>query len=59
MGVMKYIPLAVFASILVVVAINMANFPMFLKIFKFGVRDGIIVTVSCVLTVILTLSMAY
>ncbi|NLL56089.1 MAG: hypothetical protein GX242_02625 [Clostridiales bacterium] len=55
MGVMKYIPLAVFASILVVVAINMANFPMFLKIFKFGVRDGIIVTVSCVLTVIFNL----
>jgi SulP family sulfate permease len=55
MGVIKYIPLAVFAAILIVVSINMANFPLFYKLLKFGHRDFIVIVVCCLLTVFFNL----
>jgi SulP family sulfate permease len=56
MGVMKYIPLAVFSSILISVAINMSRFPLFIKLAKFGIRDVIILVVTCALTIIFDLT---
>ncbi len=56
MGVVKYIPLAVFASILISVAINMSRFPLFIKLASFGVRDSIVLFVTCILTVIFDLT---
>ncbi len=56
MGVVKYIPLAVFASILISVAINMSRFPLFIKLSSFGIRDSIILFVTCVLTVVFDLT---
>ena len=56
MNVMKFIPLAVFSAILISVAINMSRFPLFIKLAKFGVRDVIILIVTCVLTVIFDLT---
>lgn len=55
MGVIKYIPLAAFAAILIIVSINMANFPIFFKIVKFGYRDTAMVIVSCLLTIFFNL----
>jgi SulP family sulfate permease len=56
MGVMKFIPLAVFSSILISVAINMSRFPLFIKLCKFGIRDVIILVVTCALTIIFDLT---
>ena len=56
MGVVKYIPLAVFSAILMSVAINMSRFPLFFKLAKFGIRDSIILFVTCVLTVVFDLT---
>lgn len=56
MNVVKYIPLAVFSAILISVAINMSRFPLFIKLAKFGVRDTIILLVTCVLTVVFDLT---
>ncbi len=56
MGVVKHIPLAVFSAILISVAINMSRFPLFIKLAKFGVRDSIILFVTCALTVIFDLT---
>jgi hypothetical protein len=49
MGVMQYIPLAVFSAILISVAINMSRFPLFAKLSRFGIRDSIILLVTFVL----------
>ena len=51
MGVMKFIPLAVFSAILISVAINMSRFPLFIKLSRFGVRDVTVLLVTFVLTV--------
>ena len=51
MSVVKLIPLAVFSAILMSVAINMSRFKLFTRLTRFGVRDVIILIVTCVLTV--------
>ncbi|MBQ9709129.1 MAG: SulP family inorganic anion transporter [Clostridia bacterium] len=51
MSVVKLIPLAVFSAILMSVAINMSRFKLFARLTRFGVRDVIILIVTCVLTV--------
>lgn len=56
MNVLKYIPLAVFSSILIVVAINMSRFKLFFKLMKFGIRDTLILLASCILTVVFDLT---
>lgn len=56
MGVLKFIPLAAFAAILISVAINMANFPLFVKLIKFGYRDSFVLIVTCLLTIFLDLT---
>jgi len=56
MNVVKYIPLAVFSSILISVAINMSRFKLFAKLSKFGIRDSIILFVTCILTVVFDLT---
>lgn len=56
MNVVKYIPLAVFSAILISVSINMSRFPLFFKLSRFGVRDVIILLVTCVLTIVFDLT---
>lgn len=56
MNVMKFVPLAVFAAILISVSINMSRFPLFAKLLKFGYRDVAVLIVSCVLTVVFDLT---
>ncbi len=56
MGVMQYIPLAVFSAILISVAINMSRFPLFAKLSRFGIRDSIILFVTFALTVVFDLT---
>ena len=56
MDVVKYIPLAVFSAILISVSINMSRFPLFFKLSKFGVRDVIILLVTCALTIVFDLT---
>ena len=56
MNVVKFIPMAVFASILMGVAINMSRFGLFFKLTKFGVRDVIVLVVACILTVVFDLT---
>ncbi len=56
MGVLQYIPLAVFSAILISVSINMSRFPLFIKLSKFGVRDSIILFVTCILTIVFDLT---
>ena len=56
MNVVKFIPMAVFASILMGVAINMSRFGLFFKLTKFGVRDVIVLVFSCVVTVVTDLT---
>ena len=56
MSVLKFVPLAVFAAILISVAINMSRFPLFIKLCKFGKRDTAVLIVSCVLTVVFDLT---
>lgn len=56
MGVVGYIPLAVFAAILISVAINMSRFKLFSALTRFGIRDTIILIVTCALTIIFDLT---
>lgn len=56
MGVLQYIPLAVFSAILISVSINMSRFPLFMKLSKFGVRDSMILFVTCILTIVFDLT---
>ena len=56
MNVVKYIPLAVFSAILISVAINMSRFPLFFKLAKFGVRDTVILLITCLLTIVFDLT---
>ncbi len=56
MGVLQYIPLAVFSAILISVSINMSRFPLFFKLTKFGVRDSIILLITFALTVVFDLT---
>lgn len=56
MGVVGYIPLAVFAAILISVAINMSRFRLFARLTRFGIRDVIVLVVTCVLTVVFDLT---
>ena len=56
MGVLQYIPLAVFSAILISVAINMSRFPLFAKLAGFGIRDTIVLLVTFVLTVVFDLT---
>lgn len=56
MDVVQYIPLSVFAAILISVAINMSRFPLFLKLSKFGVRDVAVLLTTFVLTVVFDLT---
>ena len=56
MGVVGYIPLAVFAAILISVAINMSRFRLFARLTRFGIRDVFVLLVTCVLTVVFDLT---
>ena len=56
MDVVKFIPLTVFAAILISVAINMSRFPLFAKLAKFGVRDVTVLITTFVLTVVFDLT---
>ena len=56
MGVLQFIPLAVFSAILISVAINMSRFPLFFKLAGFGFRDAIVLLVTFALTVIFDLT---
>lgn len=51
MDVIKYIPLTVFAAILISVAIRMCDFPLFFKIIKYSHKEAIILVFTCALTV--------
>ena len=48
--------MAVFASILMGVAINMSRFKLFFKLFKFGGKDVAVLIFSCIITVALDLT---
>ncbi|MBQ7760540.1 MAG: SulP family inorganic anion transporter [Clostridia bacterium] len=56
MSVVGFIPLAVFSAILISVAINMSRFKLFCKLSAFGIRDSIILIVTCALTIIFDLT---
>lgn len=56
MDVVKFIPLTVFASILISVAINMSRFPLFAKLSSFGIRDVAVLLTTFVLTVLFDLT---
>ena len=56
MSVVKFIPLCVFSAILISVAINMSRFKLFFKLSRFGIRDGIILLVTCILTIVFDLT---
>ena len=56
MSVVQYIPLAVFSAILISVAINMSRFSLFGRLLRFGVRDVIILVITCVLTIVFDLT---
>ncbi len=56
MPVVKFIPLTGLAAILITVSIKMANFPVFLRLASFGIRDGIVLIVTCLLTVFFDLT---
>lgn len=56
MPVVKFIPLAGLAAILITVSIHMANFPVFLRLATFGIRDSIVLIVTCLLTVLFDLT---
>jgi SulP family sulfate permease len=50
--ILEYIPFVVLASILIRVSINMAKFPVFIHVLKFGVRDFIIAITALVVTIV-------
>lgn len=56
MPIVKYIPLASLASVLIMVAVNMSNFKGFFRLMKFSVIDTIILIVTCLLTVFFDLT---
>ncbi|MBQ8840411.1 MAG: STAS domain-containing protein [Clostridia bacterium] len=56
MSVVGLIPLTVFSAILISVAINMSRFKLFAKLTAFGIRDSIILIVTCALTIIFDLT---
>ena len=56
MPVVKFIPLTGLAAILITVSIKMANFPVFIRLSTFGIRDTIVLIVTCLLTVIFDLT---
>jgi SulP family sulfate permease len=56
MPVVRYIPLTGLAAILITVSINMANFRVFARLATFGVRDGIVLATTCLLTVFFDLT---
>ncbi len=51
MDVIKYIPLTVFAAILISVSIRMCNFPLVFKILKYSYKEAIVLLITCGLTV--------
>lgn len=51
MGIVKYIPMAVFAAILISVALNISNFPLFFKLAGFGRRDGFLLLFTCIVSI--------
>ncbi len=56
MPVMTFIPLTGLAAILITVAIHMANFPLFVRLATFGVRDGVVLLATFLLTVFFDLT---
>jgi SulP family sulfate permease len=50
--IIEYIPFVVLAAILIRVSINMAKFPVFIHVLKFGVRDFLIALVALTITII-------
>ena len=56
MEVVQFIPLAVFSAILISVAINMSRLSLFIKLSRFGVRDSLILFVTCILTIVFDLT---
>lgn len=56
MPVVRFIPLTGLAAILITVSIHMANFPVFLRLATFGIRDSIVLIVTCLLTVFFDLT---
>ena len=56
MPVVRFIPLTGLAAILITVSIHMANFKVFSRLITFGIRDGIVLVVTCLLTVFFDLT---
>lgn len=56
MPVMKFIPLAGLAAILITVSIHMANFPAFARLATFDVRDTVVLLATFLLTVFFDLT---
>lgn len=56
MPVIKFIPLTSLAAVLIMVAFNMSNFPLFAKLSTFSKRDTAILLTSCVLTIVFDLT---
>ena len=56
MPIAQYIPLTSLAAVLITVAIKMSNFPLFVRMLKFSVRDTSILIVTCLLTVFFDLT---
>ena len=56
MPVVAYIPLASLAAVLVMVAVNMSNFKLFVKLTKFSVTDSLVLMATCLLTIFFDLS---
>ncbi len=56
MGVVKFIPLCTLSAVLINVAINICNTKLFIKMAKFGIRDGIVLIFTMLLTLFLDLT---
>ncbi len=56
MDLVKYVPMAVFAAILLGVALNMSRLPLFAKLLRFGWQDVTVLVLTCAVTVVLDLT---
>lgn len=56
MPVMQFIPMAALSAVLIMVSVSMSNFPLFIKLMRFNIKDTLILLTTFVLTVIFDLS---
>lgn len=56
MPIAQYIPMTSLAAVLITVAVKMSNFPLFVRMLKFSVRDTIVLATTCLLTVFFDLT---